>query len=42
MLAPASLTHCSWSLNLGTSIIVSALDVWAKILGGNYHLNNCY
>ena len=42
MLAPASSAHCSWSLNLGTFILINVLDVWAKILRRDYHLNNFY
>ena len=32
MLAPASSTHFSWSLNLGTYIMVNVLDAFEEIL----------
>ena len=42
MLVPASSTHFSCSLKLGTSIMVNVLDVLAEILRGDYRLNTCY
>ena len=42
MLAPASLTHFSWSLNFDTFIMVNVLGILAKIFRRDYRLNNCY
>ena len=42
MLAPASSTHFSWSLKLGTFIMVNVLDALDAILREDYRLNNCY
>ena len=42
MVVPASSTHFSWSLKLGTFIKVNVLDVLDKILRGDYRLKHCY
>ena len=42
MVAPANLTHFSWSFKLGTFIIVNILDTFNKILQGDYRISNCY
>ena len=42
MLAPVSSTHFSWSLKLGTFIMLNILDALDESLRGDYHLNNCY
>ena len=42
MLAPANSTNFSWSLKLGTFIMVNVLDVLDKILRGDYRFNNSY
>ena len=42
MLAPVSSTHFSWSLKLGTSIMVNVFDALDDVLRGDYCLNNCY
>ena len=40
MLAPVSSTHFSWSLKLGTFIMINVLDALDKILRGDYRSNN--
>ena len=42
MLAPASSTHFSWSLKLGTFIMVNVLVALDAIFRGEFRLNNCY
>ena len=42
MLASASSTHFSWSLKLGTFIVLNSLDALDEILRGDYCLDNCY
>ena len=42
MLAPASSTNFSWSLKLGTFIMVNVLDALDEISREDYRLNNCY
>ena len=42
MLAPASAAHFSWSLKLGTFIMVNVLVALDAIFRGDYLLNNCY
>ena len=42
MLAAASSTHFSWSLKLGTFIMVNVLVALDAIFRGEYRLNNCY
>ena len=42
MLAAVSSTHFSWSLKLGTFIMLNVLDALDEILRGDYLLNNCY
>ena len=42
MLAPASSTHFSWSLKLGTFVMVNVLDAFDEILQRDHRLKNCY
>ena len=42
MLAPARSTHFSWSLKLGTQIMVNVVDALDEILREDYRLNNYY
>ena len=42
MLTPVSSTHFSWSLKLGTFIMMNFLDALGEISRGDYRLSNCH